>query len=130
MKHVEVVCGIIINEENKIFVCKRGAKRALEGKWEFPGGKIEANETKEEALIREIKEELDSTVFPYEYMGKVSHEYLNIDKPFSIALYGYKCKLIKGNLELKEHTASIWLLKEDLKKIDFAEADIPFLEKL
>nr|MCR5349403.1 NUDIX domain-containing protein [Acholeplasmatales bacterium] len=55
MKHIEVVCAIIVNDKNEIFVCKRGPGRALEGKWEFPGGKVEANETHEETIIREIK---------------------------------------------------------------------------
>ena len=59
MKHVEVVCAIIENDKDEVFICKRGAGRQLEGKWEFPGGKVEANESHEQTIIREIKEELE-----------------------------------------------------------------------
>lgn len=93
MKHVEVVCAIIRNSNNEIFVCRRGPGRALEGKWEFPGGKVESNETHEETIVREIKEELDSIIEPIKYIGVVDHEYTDIEKPFSITMYGYECKL-------------------------------------
>lgn len=128
MKHVEVVCAIIENDKDEVFICKRGAGRQLEGKWEFPGGKVEANESHEQTIIREIKEELNSVVDPYEYIGKVNYEYKNIENPFSITLYGYKCVLLDGKLELSEHTASKWINKKDLSTVDFSDADKPFID--
>jgi len=127
MKHVEVVCAIIINDNNEVFVCKRGPGRALEGKWEFPGGKVEVNETHEQTIIREIKEELDSDILPIKYIGKNYHEYNDLDKPFSITMYGYICKLVNGELTLSEHTEKKWIRTNDLELVDFADADKPFI---
>lgn len=130
MKHYEVVCALIENSEGKIFACKRGTGRALEGKWEFPGGKVEAHESHEQTIVREIKEELDSVIEPLEYIGESTFEYANVlpYEPFSITLYAYRCKLISGNLDLNEHTDYIWMKKEDLRRLNFAEADRPFLK--
>lgn len=130
MKHVEVVCAIIVNDKEEVFCTKRGPGRALEGFWEFPGGKVENNETHEETIIREIKEELNSTIKPIKYVGKVDHEYTNLDSPFSITMYGYLCKLIDGELTLSEHTAKQWVKLDKLKDIEFAEADIPFIDMI
>lgn len=128
MKHVEVVCALIQNEEGKTFCCKRGPGRALANKWEFPGGKIEQNETKEEALVREIKEELKSDIEIISYIGVSNHEYLDIEKPFSITMYAYLCKLINGNLELTEHIDSCYADVTEMKLMDFAAADIPLID--
>lgn len=130
MKHVDVVCAIIINDNNEVFVCKRGPGRALEGKWEFPGGKVEANETHEKTIIREIEEELDSEIFPIKYIGMNYHEYNDLDKPFSITMYGYICKLVNGELTLSEHTAKEWVNVYELDRVDFAEADKPFINMI
>ena len=130
MKHIEVVCAIIMNGNNEVFVCKRGPGRALEGKWEFPGGKVEINETHEETIIREIKEELDSDILPIKYIGKNYHEYSGLDKPFSITMYGYICKLVNGELTLSEHTEKEWVRINDLESVDFADADRPFIEMI
>ncbi len=130
MKHVEVVCAIIVNDKEEVFCTRRGPGRALEGFWEFPGGKVEENETHEETIIREIKEELSSTIKPIKYIGKVEHEYTNLESPFSITMYGYICKLIEGELTLSEHTAKQWVKKDKLKDIEFAEADIPFIDMI
>lgn len=130
MKHVEVVCALIENEDGKIFCCKRGPGRALEGFWEFPGGKVEENETHEETIIREIKEELKSIIDPIKYIGKSYYEYTNLApyKDFSITMYAYRCKLISGKLELTEHTDYRWATVEEMKKMAFAEADKPFIK--
>ena len=64
----------------------------------------------------------------YEYIGKVNYEYKNIEKPFSITLYGYRCVLLNGKLELSEHTASKWINKKDLSTVDFSDADKPFID--
>lgn len=128
MKHIEVVCALIQNEEGKIFCCKRGPGRALANKWEFPGGKIEQNETKEEALVREIKEELKSDIKVIKYIGVSNHYYSDLEKPFSITMYSYLCKLINGNLELTEHIDSCYASVEEMKRMDFADADIPLVD--
>nr|MCR5350040.1 (deoxy)nucleoside triphosphate pyrophosphohydrolase [Acholeplasmatales bacterium] len=116
------------NDKNEIFVCKRGPGRALEGKWEFPGGKVEANETHEETIIREIKEELKSDISPTKYIGVSNHTYSDLEKPFSITMYAYKCKLLKGSLTLTEHTEKKWVNISDLVSVDFADADKPLIE--
>ena len=129
MKCVEVVCAIIKNGD-KYFCCQRGPGRALAYKWEFPGGKIESNETKEEALIREIKEELNSDIKVIRYLGMSNHEYLDLEKPFSITMYAYMCELVSGNLDLTEHVDSKWCSNEEMKLMDFAAADIPLIRQI
>ena len=130
MKHVEVVCALIQNDEGKIFCCRRGPGRAMEGLWEFPGGKIEPNESKEHAILREIKEELNSVIKPIKYIGVVNHTYNDIEKPFSITMYGYLATLVEGKLELSEHTDSKWCTIDELSTVDFAAADIPFIDMI
>ena len=130
MKHVEVVCALIQNEKGKIFCCQRGPGRSLANKWEFPGGKIEQNETKEQALIREIKEELKSDIEVIRYIGVSNHEYSDLEKPFSITMYAYLCKLVNGNLELTEHIDSCYADTNEMKLMDFAKADIPFIDMI
>ena len=95
MKHYEVVCAVIYNDKNEIFCTQRGPGRALEGKWEFPGGKVEINETHEQTIIREIQEELDSLVEPLNYLGafnKNTQTFESLDKRSSISC----CMLILG----------------------------------
>lgn len=130
IKHYEVVCALIYNDEGKFFCCRRGPGRALEGKWEFPGGKVETSETHEETIVREIKEELKTEIMPIEYIGSSTYEYHNITpyKDFGITLYAYKCKIIKGTLTLTEHTDYKWATIEEMKQMDFAEADKPFIK--
>lgn len=130
MKNIEVVCAVIFNENDEVFCCRRGPGRALEGFYEFPGGKVEKNETNEEAIIREIKEELNTIIKPVKYIGKVYQEYKDIDNPYSIVMYAYRCVIVKGELELREHTDKLWVKKDKLKEIKFAEADIQFIDML
>lgn len=117
-KHYEVVCAVI-KKDNLIFACRRGEKGECANKWEFPGGKIETGETKEAALHREIKEELNCKIKINNYLTTINHEY----KTFNLTMHVYICTLIEGNPLLIEHTDSIWCKKEELKKLDFAEAD-------
>ncbi len=130
MKHVEVVCAIIKNDKGEIFCCKRGPGRSLEGYWEFPGGKVEEHETHEETIVREIKEELLSDIEPIKYIGVSNYEYTNLDKPFSITMYAYECKLIKGELRLTEHTEKKWVSEEELLELKFAPADVGIISML
>lgn len=134
MKHVNVVCALIENEKGEIFCCKRGPGRALEGLWEFPGGKIEEGESPQQSLVREIKEELRSEVEIINSLGCSFCEYKNLGSypDFSISLFGFRCKLVSGSLELSEHVDSKWVSKKDLLNIidDFAEADKYFLKRI
>ena len=131
MKHIEVVCAII-QKDGKYFCCQRGFGRALEGKYEFPGGKIEVFETKEEALVREIKEELNSLIKVTKYLCTVQHIYKDEEvKPFKgfyITMHAYLCDLVSGNLTLSEHVDSKWLSINELESVDWAEADKPIIK--
>ena len=122
MKRIEVVAAVI-QKENKIFCAQRNLSKSMGGKWEFPGGKIEVGETNEEALVREIKEELDSDIIVEKYMMTIEHEY----PTFHITMHAYLCTLVKGELTLKEHNDSVWLSKEELLKLDWADADKPIV---
>lgn len=132
MKHYEVICAIIFNDEGKVFCCKRPAGKSLAGYWEFPGGKVEKDETHEQTIIREIKEELDSDIIVEKYVTSNTHKYTNMEPypDFEITLHAYKCKLIKGNLDLKEHQEKAWKTKDEMLSMDFAPADIPLIKKL
>lgn len=124
-KSLEVVAAIII-KNNKIFAAQRKDEGELAKKWEFPGGKIENNETKEEALKRELKEEMDIDVVVLEYFLTVKHEY----KTFNITLHSYICKLDSEKINLNEHIDSKWLSNDELFNVDWALADIPIVKKL
>ena len=117
MKTIRVVAAIII-EEGKIFATQRGYGEFKDG-WEFPGGKIDAGETPEEALIREIKEELDIEVEVKELLDTVEYDYPN----FHLSMDCFICSIKSGDLILKEHEAAEWLTKENLYSVDWLPAD-------
>lgn len=126
MKTIRVVAAIII-ENGKLFATQRGYGD-FKGGWEFPGGKIDAGETPEEALVREIKEELDTQVEVLELLDTVEYDYPN----FHLSMDCFICKIKSGNLVLKEHEAAAWLTKETLYSVDWLAADlglIPQIEK-
>ena len=125
MRRIEVVAAVI-QKDNKVFCAQRNLAKSQGGKWEFPGGKIEEGETKEEALVREIKEELDSEIVVDKYLMTVEHDY----PTFHITMHAYLCSLVNGELTLKEHNDSIWLTKENLLTLDWADADKPIVNKL
>ena len=120
--HNEVVCSVI-TKYDKIFCCQRGSKGECAFKWEFPGGKTEPGETKEEALVREIKEELNSNINIEKFITTVNHEY----NTFSLTMHVYLCSLKESDPILLEHKSSKWCDKDKLKELDFAEADKLFL---
>lgn len=124
-KHLHVVCAVI-EKENKIYCVQRGSKGECAYKWEFPGGKVEPGETNEEALIREIKEELDCSININKHFITVEHEY----NTFFVALHVYLCSLVDKDPTLIEHHASIWQDKNKLRELDFAEADYKFIDKI
>jgi 8-oxo-dGTP diphosphatase len=117
-KTYEVAAAVIIQDE-KIFCVKRGPGRALENKWEFPGGKIEPGETAEQALIREIREELNTEISVHEKLLSVGEDYGS----YIVHLHCYFCTKIEGNLTLSEHTDSAWLKISELGDLDWAPAD-------
>ena len=125
---IQVVAGIIKDKENKIFIAQRNLKKSQGGLWEFPGGKIEVNESREHALIRELQEELEITVEVNKYVGEKTFEYP--DK--SINLIAFECKIISGEVKLEEHEDSKWVRIEELKNFKFSPADefiVDILEK-
>lgn len=124
MKIINVVAAII-KSGNKVFITERGHGE-FKGKWEFPGGKIELGETGEEAIAREIKEELKSTVKVLKFFGEIND--VHGDRCFNIKFY--ICELVDGNLELTEHLASKWVEPKDIMAADFMEADKEILDKL
>ena len=125
-KQVHVVGAIILNEEKEVFCAQRGAEMTLANKWEFPGGKIEEGETKQQALIREIKEELSCEIEVYEQVEDTTYEY----ETFIVRLETFIARLKKGKPIINEHAASMWLPINKLQIVDWAAADIPAVEKL
>ena len=124
LKNVEVVAGVIVKDGN-ILATQRGYGE-FKGKWEFPGGKIMEGEFQEQALIRELKEELNADVNVIDYLTTVKYDYPN----FHLIMHTYICTL-KNNIEFVfhndkelEHDNMIWLDKEDLDHLDWLPADV------
>ena len=126
-KIIKVVGAIIINNENKILCTLRNKNKSLGNMWEFPGGKIELEETPEEALKRELKEELEINIQIQEFYTEETKEYEN----FIINLKCFKCKILNNeNYILKEHGAALWLNKENLDSLVWVPTDYPIVKKL
>ncbi|OMF37475.1 DNA mismatch repair protein MutT [Paenibacillus sp. FSL H8-0548] len=126
MKKVRVVGAVIINSEKKVLCAQRSENMSQPLLWEFPGGKIEKTETASEALIREIKEELDCDIQVGELLTDIMHEYTNI----IVNLITYRAKIISGQPVAKEHADLIWLSINELPMLNWAPADIPTLNIL
>lgn len=124
MKIIRVAAAIIIHE-HKIFATQRGYGQFKDG-WEFPGGKIEQGETPQEALVREIQEELDSLVEVGELFETVEYDY----PQFHLSMDCFLCTLKAGELVLKEHEAAKWLSREELDTVDWLPADIGVIQQL
>ena len=122
-KEVEVVAAVI-HQGDLFYVVQRPFKGEVGGKWEFPGGKIEANESKEDALKREIKEELSLDLKIEKFLLTSNHEY----KTFMIKLHFFLCSIQDGKPILTEHINQEWVHKREMSKIDFAEADLAVLD--
>ncbi|MFD3448256.1 (deoxy)nucleoside triphosphate pyrophosphohydrolase [Microbacteriaceae bacterium 4G12] len=125
-KDIHVVSAVIV-ENGKILCAQRGpTNRILPLKWEFPGGKIEEGESHQEALRREINEEIQCTVEIGDQIDYTVYEY-----DFGIVhLTTFYCKLIEGTPVLIEHAAMKWLSPDELESLDWAPADIPAIEKV
>lgn len=121
---INVSCAIIINEENSVLITQRSSVMQLPLKWEFPGGKVEEGETAEEALLREIKEELDVEIEILQALRPNCHSY----DTKTIRLIPFVCKISLGSIHLREHAAHLWLKPNELLDLDWAEADIPIVK--
>lgn len=124
MKTVNVVAAVI-KDSDRIFATARGYGE-YKGWWEFPGGKVEIGETPETALVREIKEELDSDIIVEKYIDTVEYDYPS----FHLSMRCYFCKLIAGELTLKEAEDARWLTKDTIDDVKWLPADITILEKI
>jgi 8-oxo-dGTP diphosphatase len=127
MKKIKVVAAVIF--WNDLVLCVQRPKNKLfyiSEKFEFPGGKIEEGETEEEALKRELLEELNLTVEIKSFFMTVEHEYPD----FEITMHSFICEVDSGELILNEHIDKKWLKINELNSLDWAEADIPIVEKL
>jgi 8-oxo-dGTP diphosphatase len=127
MKKVEVVAAVIV-KDSKILCVQRGFSKLdyISKKWEFPGGKIEENESFEDALIREIQEELRLKIKVEKLFLTVDHTY----QDFHLTMHSYLCETENTELTLTEHLDFKWLEQEDLLALDWAEADVPIVNKL
>lgn len=121
----EVTAAIIVHD-NRVLIARRGLGQKLAGKWEFPGGKIEAGETPKACLVREIKEELGVEIEIDGFFGESLYRY----ETGEIRLLGYKAKLVSGDLRATVHSQIRWVKPDELGNYDFAPADLPFVEKL
>ncbi len=124
MNTIKVVAAIIIHE-NKVFATQRGYGE-FEGGWEFPGGKVEPGETPQEALAREIMEELDTQIEVGELLDTVEYDY----PKFHLSMDCFLCTIKSGHLVLKEHEAARWLTRETLDSVDWLPADQSLIGKL
>ena len=123
---INVVAAVIRDEEGRILITQRNLKKAQGGLWEFPGGKIEPEETKEHAIVREIKEELDVDIEYKDYLAEKVFEY----PEKTINLIALECKKINGEIRLLEHESYAWVDEKELNDYEFAPADLFIIEKL
>ena len=119
MKQIEVVAAIIHDDEGHIFATQRGYGDFKDW-WEFPGGKMEAGETPEEALVREIREELSAEISVDELLCTVEYDY----PKFRLKMHCYLCSLVTEALHLNEHKTAKWLAKDELDSVDWLPADV------
>lgn len=124
MKSIRVVAAVIVNNK-KILATQRGYGE-FKGGWEFPGGKIEVGENSKEALIREIKEELDVLIEVEELIDTIEYDYPS----FHLSMECYWSKVLSGDLVLKEHTSSKWLSVQELDNLEWLPADIILIRKI
>ena len=129
MKTIRVVAAVIkaTNDKNEpiIFATQRGYGE-FKGGWEFPGGKIEDGETPQDALKREIKEELDTEISVGELIDTIEYDY----PTFHLSMDCFWCQIVSGDLVLKEHEAAKWLTKEKLDSVEWLPADVTLIDRI
>ena len=125
-KQIKVVGAVIRNDQNQILCALRSPEMSMPNCWEFPGGKIEKNEKPEEALVREIQEELGCEISVTELVEDVIHEYPNI----IVNLITYEAKVISDKPVANEHAKIVWKEISELKELEWALADLPTVDKL
>lgn len=128
MKTIRVVAAVIcddINKKRKIFATARGYGE-LKGRWEFPGGKIEEGESPQEALMREIDEELETEISVGALIDTIEYDY----PAFHLSMDCFWAEVAEGELVLKEHEAAKWLSREELDSVDWLPADITIIEQI
>lgn len=127
MKTIEVVAAVIV-KDGKVFASRRGYGE-WKGWWEFPGGKIESGECPQEALVREIREELDAEIEITELLETVEWDYPD----FHLRMHCFLCSLLSESMHLNEHEAAAWLTRETIRSVKWLPADeglIPLIEEL
>jgi 8-oxo-dGTP diphosphatase len=124
--HKKKVIAGIVEKDGKILIARRAKGSRFEGKWEFPGGKLEPGESQEECLVRELMEELNIKCRIGDMFLSNMFRYIGV----SIELVIYKAEYISGEVTLKDHDESAWVSPHELKKYDFVMADRPAVEKL
>lgn len=127
MKIIHVVGIALFNENNEVLIAQRPSNKTMPNKWEFPGGKVELNESLEDCIKRELIEELNLEIQIIDYLGQHQHSYT--DFTIVMDLFTGSSEKIE-QLELKEHQASKWVDVNNLVHYDFPEVDIPFISKL
>jgi hypothetical protein BACCOPRO_00607 len=124
MKRIEVVAAVI-SRDGKYFATQRGYGE-FKDYWEFPGGKMEPGESREQALRREIMEELDTEIRVEDFLMTVDYDY----PAFHLTMHCFLCTVVSGRLELKEHESAMWLVPQDLRTVNWLPADEAVVEKL
>ena len=128
MKQVTTVAGVIKNAEGKILCTQReqGKYDYISYKWEFPGGKIEEGETKEQTLARELMEELNLEVEIQDFFYQVEHDYPD----FHLSMTVFNCFTAQKELSMNVHKSLKWLYPEEMKELDWAAVDVPIAKKI
>ena len=125
-KYIKVVGAIIKNENNEVLCALRSETMSIPNMWEFPGGKIEANESIQEAIIREIREELNCEIKAYDIQCDYTHEY----EAFIVNLITVNCSIVTGTPKASEHAQLRWVKPTDLHLLNWAPADIKAVKLL
>ncbi|QQD81932.1 (deoxy)nucleoside triphosphate pyrophosphohydrolase [Bacillus siamensis] len=125
-KTIKVAAAVIQNENNEILCALRSPKMSLPNLWEFPGGKLEEGENAQEALVREIEEELDCKIVASDVIADIHHEYEKV----IVNLISIKAKIVSGKPVAKEHAEFRWVPIHELESLEWAPADLPTVSAL